>query len=83
MNGAELPGGSVLHVEPANSDYKQTPTEEAPGNQSGHGEHDVGYYGPASAESTKTESRDMSAEPKENDGNDPDDDLDDFFDSLR
>lgn len=67
MNGAELPCGSILRVEPADPQYKQRQSETV----SGH--NDFGYYGPSSG----------AAENGTGGGkNETDAELDEFFDSL-
>ena len=72
MNGAELPCGSVLHVEPADPQYKQNKSERS--------------YGPSSGDTMKEESEAPAIKEAVDGGNDKDnspaDDLDDFFDSL-
>lgn len=86
MNGAELPSGNVLHVEPASSN-----------SSSGACSQQQSHYGPpsnvhASAVGAVTKSQTSYEQPGgevkvENDtgtlaGADKDEDLDDFFDSL-
>jgi hypothetical protein len=72
MNGAELPCGSILRVEPADPKYKKSQPGEAR-------EEDVGHYGLSSCAYTKVQS---NVPAQEGSGDNPDDDLDDFFDSL-
>jgi len=86
MNGAELPCGSILRVEPADQQYKQKKSEP---NDATKCDEDVGHYGPAASATTdveKASSHDHvmneSTDKDHGEGNNPDDDLDDFFDSL-
>lgn len=82
MNGAELPCGSTLRVEPADPQYKQRQTESK---KSTECNDDVGYYGPsfgASTEEVKRETAEVNESNANGDGGEKDDDLDDFFDSL-
>lgn len=73
MNGAELPCGSILRVEPARSDYK--PAAE---NDTG-----TGHYGPADRETALLPANLSSLPPpQEEDQQDDTEDLDDFFASL-
>jgi hypothetical protein len=72
MNGAELPCGSILQVEPADPQYKKSQPGEAR-------EEDVGHYGPSSCADTKLQS---NVPAQEDIGHNSDDDLHDFFDSL-
>lgn len=75
MNGAELPCGSILRVEPADPQYTKSKTEE-------DREEGGGYYGPPSCVD-RTDNKSPSNTPsQEGSGDSPGDDLDDFFDSL-
>jgi hypothetical protein len=82
MNGAELPCGSILRVEPADPQYKQQQSETI----SGH--NDFGYYRPSSGapvegEEVETYNVKVSAENGTGGGkNETDAELDEFFDSL-
>lgn len=93
MNGAELPCGSILSVQPADLDYKRkgsTKTESTQLSKKRRGNDDI----KAGAASTITESRPTSivSEKTENDlktklegesgEKSQDEDLDDFFASL-
>lgn len=75
-----MPCGSIVHVEPADSQYKQRQSEPK------EAVSDVGYYGPASGsvavENTEQVHATNEATGKDNGDNNSDDDLDDFFDSL-
>ena len=75
MNGAELPCGSILRVEPADPQYTKSQTEE-------HGEKDRGYSGPPSCVDATDNKSQSNEPPQEGSGDNPGDDLDDFFDSL-
>jgi hypothetical protein len=59
-------------VEPADPQYKKSQAGEAR-------EEDVGHYGPSSCASSELQSNVPS---QEGSGDNPDDDLHDFFDSL-
>lgn len=75
MNGAELPSGAILRVEPADSGYSQQTTNTS-------------AYGPAAAlamqeNNIQKEEPVPAAEADNDDGdNDSTGDLDDFFESL-
>lgn len=84
LNGAELPCGSVLDVQPANFDAKKKKQSELDNTTytvgsrimsnltADNGENDPGKGKSNDAENKETESKAQVA----------DDDLDDFFDSL-
>jgi hypothetical protein len=81
MNGAELPSGSVLHVEPASSN---SASSDACGQQSYYGSSastNANVHASAtnvqSGGEVKTENATLAGAD-----NDEDEDLDDFFDSL-
>ena len=82
MNGAELPCGSILHVEPADPQYKQRKAEPATTKY----DEDVAYYGPPSGttmeEKNALHAEEETATRNTGEDNNPGDDLDDFFDSL-
>lgn len=91
MNGAELPCGSVLCVEPADPQHNQKQPQHQHATTTRC--DDVGYYGPASGSNETEEKVETSVvhvngssagnrdnANEKNDGDD--DDLDDFFDSL-
>lgn len=91
MNGAELPCGSILHVEPADANYKQR--QSGSNEITTRGDEEVtNYYGPASKIKENKEmptvvengcAADQANTLVSNPGDkDDDDDLDDFFDSL-
>ena len=69
MNGTELPCGSVLKVQPADSSYNQERFD---------------LYKSPQLRMAESEPIDHPAKPVDNDNNDNtnDDDLDDFFSSL-
>ena len=85
MNGAELPCGSVLRVEPADPEYKQRPSGSK---EITSVNNDVGHYGPSSGAPTEGEELETpKVNPSKENGvgggeNETDEDLDDFFDSL-
>ena len=75
MNGAELPSGCILQVEPADSSYQQ------------NNNNNMSAYGPgavAAAAIKKEAEKVVEPVVKEGDGDDNDStgDLDDFFESL-
>jgi uncharacterized FlaG/YvyC family protein len=74
MNGAELPSGAILQVQPADSSYKnsqqQPQTHYAPHNQKTN--QQGGHDEPPTSDDKKVEGKQ----------DDIDDDLDDFFGSL-
>jgi hypothetical protein len=84
MNGAELPGGSVLHVEPASSNSSSCGDDS----QQSHYGPPVNAVGGGSDVTTKSQAsyQQPSGEVKVEDETpaqaDNDEDLDDFFDSL-
>jgi len=69
MNGAELPCGSVLRVEPARSNYGPSPKESPPQ-----------QIVEAAAAADGTREANLEAGPTEQD--DDNEDLDEFFGSL-
>ena len=74
MNGAELPSGCALKVEPADSGYQQQQEQQ-----------NISIYGPAAAailEDKKAEPIETKTKDGEGDDNDSTGDLDDFFESL-
>ena len=73
MNGAELPCGSILQVEPSDSSYGQNSSRYAPQSQ------------PQPTTGKKNQNvKDEKEQPagEEGDKKDNDSDLDDFFESL-
>jgi hypothetical protein len=87
MNGAELPSGSVLHVEPASSNSssgacsQQQSPYGPPANAIGGG--DATTKSQASHEQPSGDVKAKVETPAQADDDDADDeDLDDFFDSL-
>jgi hypothetical protein len=73
MNGAELPCGSVLHVEPASSNNAASGTTS----QQSH-------YGPAKSQALERPHGEVEKDetPAADNDDDDEEDLDDFFDSL-
>lgn len=87
MNGAELPCGSTLQVEPADPQYKQR--QQSVAKECAKCDENVGYYGPASGgdkDEPKEKVTEVNVSGTNGNGvesnNEDADLLDDFFDSL-
>jgi hypothetical protein len=92
MNGAELPNGNVLHVEPASSNSSSgacsqqqspygPPANAASVATESQASHEQPHEQRSSSGEVKAKDDETPAQAADND-NDNDEDLDDFFDSL-